>query len=211
MAPKNPFAKITDAAQGAASLPLKATEKVADRAMGAVAGGARVAASLIYSTAERAKSMVGIENEKNTPAPTDASVDAKAKSSGSSTPSRSSSYKSSSSRSFASPAPGPVTAPPGAPLESVEAMAEAAVAREMAEEPLTTSTPSKSARATVPTKASKPKKVFSTSTGDASKPAPASANGAQPADEPLIDPATAKVVKSETDILGAASDKDKDL
>jgi hypothetical protein len=57
----------------------------------------------------------------------------------------------------------------------------------MAAEPLTKPTPSKAARATAPTKTP------------------------QPDDEPLIDPATAKAVKSETDILRAAADVDKDL
>lgn len=64
MAPKNPLFKITDAAQGVATLPLKATAKVAGRAAGVVTGGVRVAASLIDSTAERAKSMVGTEDQK---------------------------------------------------------------------------------------------------------------------------------------------------
>jgi hypothetical protein len=211
MAPKNPLAKITDAAQGAATLPLKTTEKVAERAVGVVAGGVRAASSVIISTAQRAKSIVGIEDEKDAPTPTATAVDAKAKPSGSSTPSRSSSSTSSSSRSFASPAPGPRTTPPAAPLESVEALAEAAVAREMAEEPLTTPTAPKVARATAPPETPKPKKVVATSTGAAIKPTPASTSGAQADDEPLIDPATAKTVKSETDILRAAADLDKHL
>jgi hypothetical protein len=156
MASRNPLAKITHAAQGAANLPLKATEKVADRAVGVVAGGMRIAASLVSSTAGRAKSLVGTEDQKNGPARTDAPVGA-------------------------------------APMESVEELAEAAVAREMAEEPRTTPTPSKAARATAPTRAAKPKK------------------GGEPVDEPLIDPATAKAVKSETDILRAAADRGKDL
>ena len=170
MAPKNPLAKITDAAQGAATLPLRATEKVADRAVGIVSSGVRVAANLISSTAERARSVVGTEDQKE--------------------------------------APGPVISPPP---ESVEKLAEAAVAREMAEEPLTTPTTSKTARATAPAKARKPKTVASTSTGAASKRTAGSTTHAQPDDEPLIDPATAKAVQSETDILRAAADLDKKL
>lgn len=166
MASRNPLTRITHAAQGAAALPLKATEKVAEQAVGVVASGVRVASSLIYSTAERAKSMAGIEDEKTAPAPTEA-PEART----------------------ASRAPGPVTAPPAEPLESVEALAEAAVAREMAEEPQPTVTPSKAARATAPSKATRPKKSV---------------------DEPLIDPAVAKAVKSETDTLRAAADLNPD-
>ena len=151
MALKNPVATITDAARGAAALPLRV-----------IASGARVAASLISSTAERAK-------------------------------------------------PGPVGAPAVASRPSVEDLAEAAVAREMAQEPLTTPTAPKAARSTAPTKAGKPKTVSSTGTSATSKRTAASPEGAQPDDKPLIDPATAKAVKSETDILRAAADRDKDL
>lgn len=191
MAARNPLAKVTDAAHGALSLPLKATEK----AVGVAAGGIRVAASLVYSTAERAKSLVGIEDERDAPAPTDAPVDVGA--------------RSNSSASAGSAAPGPVTVPPAQPLGSVEALAEAAVAREMAEEPLPSSTPSKAARTLSTTKTAKPDKVVFTSTGGGSE--AAAPNDAESVDEPLIDPATAKALKSESDILRAAADVDQDL
>jgi len=160
MAPRNPVAKITGTAQGAATLPLRATEKVAGRVMGIVASGVRVAASIISSTAERARSTAGTEDQKD--------------------------------------APGPVSAQPAVSpesVESVEKLAEAAVAREMAEEPLTTPATSKTARTSTPAKTRKPKPV----------------DEPLPDDEPLIDPATAKAVKSETDILRAAADLDKQL
>ena len=156
MAARNPLARITHAAQGAATLPLKATEKVAEQAVGVVAGGVRAASSLISSTAERARSMVSIEEAKTAPAPTDAP-----------------------------------------PQESVEALAEAAVAREMAEKPQTTTTLSKAARATAPRK-TPPRKT------------PTSQGAPEAAEEPLIDPAVAKAVKSETDTLRAAADRNPD-
>lgn len=137
--------------------PLDPIVKIAGKAVGVVAGGARVAASLIYSTSEHAKSMVGIAKEREAPAPTDAPVEARAKSAPSTSPT--------------SEPPGPVTAPP-AEHESVEVVAEAAVARELAEEPRPTPSPSKAARAVAPQPPPEP--VFSTSTPDASQSTPAS-------------------------------------
>lgn len=92
-----------------------------------------------------------------------------------------------------SPVPGPDTAPPAMPEKSIEELAEAAVAREMAEEPL--DEPARPAGSTAPPKPKKPRKATQASDADG---------------EPLIDSATANAVKSETDTLRAAADVDKE-
>lgn len=145
MGSKNPLARIADAAQGAASLPLKVTEKVAGTAVGVVAGGARAVAGLINPRTSRPESSVGIGRETEPSAPTDRPVEA-------------------------TPPPGPDTVPP--PLEPVEELADAAVAREMAEEPLDDAPAPDATPDTAPTPSSGSEKVFSTSTPDTSQDQP---------------------------------------